>query len=156
MMMTACGGSDGFLVAEYSGPTPRRRKSWPPRSSKNGKQCETMSAVETQKRHWSVVILKNRVMGVLLFEALIMIVFSIAARKFLTLSNLNTIFLNACILAILACAEAVVIITRNYDVSVASMLALAAFVGFDLIKRFPDAGPVLIRPLSSAGGPVNG
>jgi rhamnose transport system permease protein len=98
----------------------------------------------TPKRHWSVVILKNRVMGVLLFEVLIMIIFSIAAREFLTLSNLNTIFLNACILAILACAEAVVIITRNYDVSVASMLALAAFVGFDLIKKFPNAGPVLI------------
>ena len=63
---------------------------------------DTMRA--TPKRHWSVVILKNRVFGVLLFEALIMIVFSIAARKFLTLSNLNTIFLNACILAILACA----------------------------------------------------
>jgi len=100
--------------------------------------------VQTPKRHWSVVILKNRVMGVLLFEALIIVIFSIAAREFLTLSNLNTIFLNACILAILACAEAVVIITRNYDVSVASMLALAAFVGFDLIKRYPNAGPVLI------------
>ena len=97
--------------------------------------------------------------GVLLFEALIMIIFSIAARKFLTLSNLNTIFLNACILAILACAEAVVIITRNYDVSVASMLALAAFVGFDLIKKFPDAGPVLILVPIGIGvvcGLVNG
>ncbi len=99
---------------------------------------------ETLKRHWSVVILKNRVMGVLLFEVLIIIIFSIAAREFFTLSNLNTIFLNACILAILACAEGVVIITRNYDVSVASMLALAAFIGFDLIKKFPNAGPVLI------------
>ena len=99
---------------------------------------------ETLKRHWSVVILKNRVMGVLLFEVLIIIIFSIAAKEFFTLSNLNTIFLNACILAILACAEGVVIITRNYDVSVASMLALAAFIGFDLIKKFPDAGPVLI------------
>lgn len=99
---------------------------------------------ETLKRHWSVVILKNRVMGVLLFEVLIIIIFSIAAKEFFTLSNLNTIFLNACILAILACAEGVVIITRNYDVSVASMLALAAFIGFDLIKKFPNAGPVLI------------
>jgi rhamnose transport system permease protein len=100
--------------------------------------------VQAPKSHWSVVILKNRVMGVLLFEVLIIIIFSIAAREFLTISNLNTIFLNACILAILACAEGVVIITRNYDVSVASMLALAAFVGFDLIKKFPNAGPVLI------------
>jgi len=117
------------------------------------------TAVQTPKRHWSVIVLKNRMVGVLLFEALIVIIFSIAARKFLTLSNLNTIFLNACILAILACAEAVVIITRNYDVSVASMLALAAFVGFDLIKKFPNVGPVLILVPIGIGvvcGLVNG
>lgn len=120
---------------------------------------EITHAVQTPKRHWSVVILKNRVIGVLLFEAMIMIIFTIAARKFLTLSNLNTIFLNACILAILACAEGVVIITRNYDVSIASMLALAAFVGFDLIKKFPNAGPVLILVPIAIGlvcGLING
>ena len=52
-------------------------------------------AVQAPKRHWSVLILKNRVMGVLLFQVLIMIIFSIADTEFLTLSNLNTIFLNA-------------------------------------------------------------
>ncbi len=116
-------------------------------------------AAETPKRHWSIVILKNRVVGVLLFEVLIMIIFSLAAPKFLTLSNLNTIFLNACILAILACAEGVVIITRNYDVSIASMLALCAYVGFDLIKKFPNAGPVLILVPIAIGiicGLING
>lgn len=123
------------------------------------KMSDLTTTVQTPKRHWSVVILKNRVVGVLFFEVLIMTIFSIAARKFLTLSNLNTIFLNACILAILACAEAVVIITRNYDVSVASMLALAAFVGFDLIKKYPNAGPVLILVPIAIGiicGLVNG
>jgi rhamnose transport system permease protein len=102
------------------------------------------SAIDVPRRNWSVVVLKNRVVGVLIFEALILAVFGIATNGFLTLSNLNTIFLNACILAILACAEGVVIITRNYDVSIASMLALCAYVGFDLIKRFPNAGPVMI------------
>jgi len=96
------------------------------------------------KHHWSVVVLKNRVMGVLLFEALIMILFSLVARKFFTVSNLNTIFLNACIMAILACAEGIVIITRNYDVSIASILALSAYVGFDIIGKFPTVGPLMI------------
>jgi rhamnose transport system permease protein len=99
---------------------------------------------EIPGRHWSVVILKNRVVGVLFFEVIIAAIFAFSSKQFLTVSNLNTIFLNACILSILACAEGVVIITRNYDVSVASMLALAAFVGFDLIKRFPEVGPVLV------------
>jgi rhamnose transport system permease protein len=47
-------------------------------------------------------------------------------------------------MAILACAEAVVIITRNYDVSIASILALSAYVGFDIIRSFPEVGPILI------------
>jgi len=118
-----------------------------------------MTSVDTPKRQWSVVILKNRVVGVLFFELIIIVIFSITAKRFLTISNLNTIFLNACILAILACAEAVVIITRNYDVSIASMLALAAYVGFDLIKRFPNAGPVVILVPIAIGivcGLING
>ena len=102
------------------------------------------AATGPMRGQWSVVILKNRVLGVLLFEALVIIVFSLVAGKFFTLSNLNTIFLNACIMAILASAEAVVIITRNYDVSIASILALSAYVGFDIIKRFPEAGPILV------------
>ena len=92
----------------------------------------------------SVVILKNRALGVLLFEVLIILVFSLTSEKFFTLSNLNTIFLNACIMAILASAEAVVIITRNYDVSIASILALSSYVGFDVIRSFPEFGPLLI------------
>lgn len=107
------------------------------------KDGDSLSRIPARK-HWSVIILKNRVVGVLLFEVLAIVIFSITARKFLTLSNLNTIFLNACIMAILACAEGVVIITRNYDVSIASILALCAYVGFDLIKRFPSVGPVMI------------
>jgi len=97
-----------------------------------------------KKQYWSLIVLKNRVFGVLLFEVLIMLIFSLVAKRFLSISNLNTILLNACIMSILACAEAVVILTRNYDVSIASILALSAYVGFDLIKNFPNAGPIMI------------
>ncbi len=100
--------------------------------------------VEPLGPSWSVVLLKNRALGVLLFEVLIILVFSLASDKFFSLSNLNTIFLNACIMAILASAEAVVIITRNYDVSIASILALSSYVGFDVIRSFPGFGPLLI------------
>lgn len=95
-------------------------------------------------QHWSVVVLKNRVVGVLIFEALIIVLFAISSNRFFTLSNLNTIFLNTCIMAILACAEGVVILTRNYDVSIASILALSGYVGLDIIRRLPQLGPVLI------------
>ncbi len=102
------------------------------------------TTAESVRLPWSVVVLKNRALGVLLFEVLVILVFSLVADKFLSVSNLNTIFLNACIMAILASAEAVVIITRNYDVSIASILALSAYVGFDVIRMFPSVGPLLI------------
>ena len=107
-------------------------------------QQAMLPPAEPVGRSWSVVVLKNRALGVLLFEVLIIIVFSLTSEKFFTLSNLNTIFLNACIMAILASAEAVVIITRNYDVSIASILALSSYVGFDVIRTFPEFGPLLI------------
>lgn len=117
------------------------------------------SLPNASKSLWSVVILKNRVVGVFLFELLIMAIFSTVAKKFLSLSNLNTIFLNACVLAILACAEGVVIIARNYDVSIASMLALVAYVSFDVMKHFPNAGPIMILVPIAIGllcGLING
>jgi rhamnose transport system permease protein len=107
-------------------------------------QAGVPATVGLARRPWSVVVLKNRALGVLLFEVLIILVFSLADDKFFSVSNLNTIFLNACIMAILASAEAVVIITRNYDVSIASILALSAYVGFDVIRTFPGFGPPLI------------
>jgi rhamnose transport system permease protein len=107
-------------------------------------QQMTSPPAEPMGRAWSVILLKNRAVGVLLFEALIILVFTLSSDKFFSLSNLNTIFLNACIMAILASAEAVVIITRNYDVSIASILALSSYVGFDVIRSFPEFGPLLI------------
>jgi rhamnose transport system permease protein len=101
-------------------------------------------AAQIATRPWSVLILENRALGVLLFEVLLIVVFSFATTRFFSLSNLNTIFLNACIMAILASAQALVVITRNYDVSVASILALSSYVGFDVIRNFPDLGPLLI------------
>lgn len=93
---------------------------------------------------WGVKALQNRVLGVLVFLILLSLFFSMTAPNFATISNANTIILNACILIIMACAEATVVITRNIDVSVASILALTAFVGFDLIAKFPEAGPIMI------------
>ena len=45
------------------------------------------AAVGPAERPWSVVVLKNRALGVLLFEVLIILVFSAVADKFLSVSN---------------------------------------------------------------------
>ncbi|MGE5598617.1 MAG: ABC transporter permease [Bacteroidota bacterium] len=112
-----------------------------------------------EKGNWGVMALKNRVLGVLVFQVLLAGFFSLFARNFATSSNANTIILNSTILVIMACAEAVVIITRNYDVSVASILAFSAYVGFDLFAKYPNAGPILILIpiiIGALCGAVNG
>jgi rhamnose transport system permease protein len=60
---------------------------------------------------------------------------------------------------VVACAEAIVVITRNYDLSVGSTVALASFVGLDLIRLLPDLGPpMVVIPVLIGGlcGVVNG
>ena len=115
------------------------------------------TAVETGT--WGVQALRNRVLGVLVFQLLVSIFFSIVAPNFASVSNANTIILNACILMIMACAEATVMITRNIDVSVASIVSLTAFVGMDFMAKFPEMGPIMIVIpviLGAACGAFNG
>jgi len=89
-------------------------------------------------------LLENRVLGVLGFLVLLAVFFSLVADNFAAVANANTIALNGSILVVVACAESIVVITRNYDLSVGSVVALASYVGLDLVRLHPDAGPILV------------
>ncbi len=103
--------------------------------------------------------LQGRVLGVAAFLVLLCIGFGLASRNFASVSNANTIALNGAILVVVACAEAVVVITRNYDLSVGSVVALSSYVGLDMVRLHPDAGAVLIAVpvlIGAACGAFNG
>ena len=104
-------------------------------------------------------MLQGRVFGVAAFLVLLCLGFGTASRNFLTVSNANTIALNGAILVVVACAEAIVVITRNYDLSVGSVVALSSYVGLDVVRRYPEAGPILILApvlIGTACGAFNG
>lgn len=112
-------------------------------------------------RQWRVsdLLLHNRLLGVAAFLMLLVLFFALVSRNFLAVANANTVALNASILVVVACAEAVVVLTRNYDLSVGSTVALVAYVGLDLVRQLPDLGPVLVvvpMLLGAACGAVNG
>jgi rhamnose transport system permease protein len=116
------------------------------------------SEVQPARRRW-LRLLQNRALGVGIFLALLALFFAGLAPNFATVANVNTIVLNATILVVVACAEAIVVITRNYDLSVGSNVALASYVGLDVIRLFPQAGPILILVPVAIGtlcGVVNG
>jgi rhamnose transport system permease protein len=62
--------------------------------------------------------------------------------QFLSAQGVKDLLLNSTILIILAAGQALVVITRNVDLSVGSMLGLTAFATGTLFARFPEI-PIL-------------
>lgn len=89
-------------------------------------------------------LLESRVLGVSVFLLLLVVFFSLLDPRFASLANANTIALNGSVLVIVACGEALVVLTRNYDLSVGSIVALASYVGLDIVRLHPELGPFLI------------
>jgi rhamnose transport system permease protein len=116
-------------------------------------------AKDAAQRDWRMHFLHNRISGIAAFLVLLTIFFSLLTRNFATLGNLNTIALNAAILVVVASGAAIVVITRNYDLSVGSTVALASYVGLDAIRHFPETGPLgALVPvvIGAVCGSVNG
>ena len=79
-----------------------------------------------------------------------------ACPTFLTLDNFRDILLNISILAIVALAQTMVIITRGIDLSVGSMIGLVAMMVSFVIKENPEMSVVLAVLLGMALGSVLG
>ena len=90
------------------------------------------------------------------FIVLLIMVISLQNPRFLTFTNFKDILLDISILAMIALAQGMVIITRGIDLSVASMLALTAMMVAFVVKAFPDTPLVFIVLLGIALGAVLG
>jgi rhamnose transport system permease protein len=90
------------------------------------------------------------------FIVLLIIVISLQNPRFLTFTNFKDILLDISILAMIALAQGMVIITRGIDLSVASMLALIAMMVAFVVKAFPATPLVLTVLLGIALGAVLG
>jgi rhamnose transport system permease protein len=101
-----------------------------------------------------------RELGILLALAVLVAVTAVTNPRFLSAQSVKDLLLGSTILAILAVGQAIVIITRNVDLSVGSILGLAAFATGSLFLAAPGAPiPVAIVlgvALGAACGAVNG
>jgi rhamnose transport system permease protein len=111
----------------------------------------------TPKRGLWMTLATVRETGITLFIVILVILVSIrSGSAFLSLENFRDILLNISILAIVALAQTMVIITRGIDLSVSSMIGLVAMmVGF-MVKQYPDMSPVVAVLLGMALGCVLG
>ncbi len=108
------------------------------------------------RRRLVTLAARFREAGILLVLLLLVLFVSLQNGNFLTGANLQGIALDTTILAILAIGETVVILTRNIDISVGSILGFAAlFVGV-VVKEHQGLPVVLALALGAAVGLVFG
>ena len=105
---------------------------------------ESGTAQAAQPRRLGRIALRLRVSGVVAFLLLLGAIFAVLTPLFLTPQNLSAIISNAAILSIVAAGQAVVLFTRNLDVSVGSIMGFAAYLTADYAAKNPGVGPLLI------------
>jgi rhamnose transport system permease protein len=83
-------------------------------------------------------VFRVRELGIVVALALLVAVTAALEPRFVETDSLRNLALNASIFAILAAGQTLVIITRNVDLSVGSVLGLSAYLAGDLLSRSPD------------------
>jgi rhamnose transport system permease protein len=90
------------------------------------------------------VVARQRELSLAGLMAVLAAFVALQAPNFLSASNLTQVTVVASIIAIAAVGEALVILTRNVDLSVESMMGLVAFVVADLLKFHVLPAPAAI------------
>src|SRR4051794_1677180 len=105
-------------------------------------------------------VLRVRELGIVAALALLIAVTAILEPRFIETNSLRNLALNSAIFAILAVGQTLVIITRNVDLSVGSVLGLAAFMAGDPLSSPSGtaipAAILLWLLLGAGGGGLNG
>src|SRR5437588_1830547 len=102
------------------------------------------------------LVSRVRELGLLVVLLLIILIVSVQAPRCLSINNFEQILLSVAILAIVAVGETLVVLTRNVDLSVGSMVGLTAFVTAYFFKELPHSNLLLGILLGCALGLVLG
>ena len=116
----------------------------------------TPSKQDISKPSLFLILARFREMALIGFIVLLIMVISLRSPNFLTFTSFKDILLDISILAMVALAQAMIIITRGIDLSVASTLALTAMMVAFVIRSYPEAPVVLTVLLGMALGSVLG
>ncbi len=103
--------------------------------------------------------LRVRFIGVIVFQLLLMGVFTLARPRFASWDNLQSVLFTAAILAMAAAGQTLVVLTGNLDLSVGSIMGVTAYVVFDITGQVPALGPwvvVLALVIGVVLGAING
>jgi rhamnose transport system permease protein len=101
-------------------------------------------------------VFRIRELGIVVALALLIAVTAALEPRFVESASLRNLALNASIFAILAVGQTLVIVTRNVDLSVGSVLCLSAFLAGDFLSNHQGRSLVLVFALGIALGAACG
>jgi rhamnose transport system permease protein len=101
-------------------------------------------------RRMTEMVFRIRELGIVGALVALIVVTGILQPRFLHADSLRNLALNASIFAILAAGQTLVIVTRNVDLSVGSVLALTAFMTGLMLSDHPGI-PILVVVLMAMG-----
>jgi rhamnose transport system permease protein len=110
----------------------------------------------TQARRYTEWVFRVRELGIVAALALLIAVTAILEPRFIETDSLRNLALNASIFAILAAGQTLVLVTRNVDLSVGSVLGLTAYLAGDLLSSHPGMALPLVFVLGIALGAACG
>ncbi len=117
-------------------------------------------AGRTNARRLVDLVFRVREFGIVAVLALLVIATTAAEPRFLDLANVQFILVDTTIFALLALGETMVVLTRNVDLSIGSVLGLSAFLSADLFGHHPGISIVTVflvgLAIGVACGFVNG
>jgi rhamnose transport system permease protein len=90
------------------------------------------------------LVFRVREFGIVAVLALLVLGTTVAEPRFLHLTNVQFILVDATIFALLALGETMVVLTRNVDLSIGSVLGLSAFLSADLFGHHPGISIVFV------------
>lgn len=116
----------------------------------------TTTAPAAGARSAAAAVLRLRELPVLIALALLVLVTYLINPLFLTAQGVKDLLLNATIIMILAVGQTLLIITRNIDLSVGSMLGLVAFGTGSIFSAVPGVPIIAVFAIGMAFGALLG
>ncbi|XVV13256.1 ABC transporter permease [Actinoplanes sp. CA-131856] len=116
----------------------------------------TIGAPASGRRRFAGGLLKTRELGIVLALVLLIAYTAIDNPRFLSGQSIRDNLLNTAILAVMAAGQAVVVITRNIDLSVGSVLGISAFTVASMMSANPGLPMIVAIAVGIAVGAVAG
>ena len=98
------------------------------------------------------LVFRIRAFGIIAVLALLVIVTTIIQPRFLSGQELKFVLEDTTVFALIAVGETMVVLTRNVDLSVGSVLGLSAFLSADLFGKHPGIPIALVFVVGMAIG----